>query len=85
MLGRIGCLMLATSFIVAGSADARDVACGEACDSKMNECVAKCEKPPEGQRGVGDEYEVCSNECAKQVFHPCLDECKFPKPDWATD
>jgi len=85
MLQRLGCLMLAASFFAAGTAGTRDVACGEACDAKMNACVAKCEKPPKGQRAVGDKYEVCSNQCAKKEFHPCLDACKLPKPDWAKD
>ena len=79
-------LVLATaSFMFASAANARDVMCGEKCDEKMNQCVAKCEKPPEAERGKGDKYEVCWNECAKSTFHPCLDACKMPKPDWATD
>ena len=70
----VACLM------VSGSANARDIACGEKCDTKMNQCIATCEKPPEAQRGVGDSYEICQNECAKTIFHPCLDACKMPKP-----
>jgi len=51
----------------------------------MNACAAQCEKPPKGQREVGDKYELCWNECAKSEFHPCLDACKFPKPSWAKE
>jgi hypothetical protein len=78
-------LAITLSFLIAGAAGARDVECGETCDSKMNECVAKCEKPPKAERMTGDKFEVCWNTCAKKVFHPCLDACKMPKPDWATD
>jgi len=50
----------------------------------MNECVAECEKTPKAERRTEDEFEVCCKPCAKEVFHPCLDPCKTPKPDWAT-
>ncbi len=73
------------SLAFSAGASARDVACGEKCDTKMNQCIATCEKPPEAQRGVGDSYEICQNECAKTIFHPCLDACKMPKPDFAKD
>jgi hypothetical protein len=80
----IGMIAVA-SFVASGIASARDVACGEKCDTKMNQCLATCEKPPDSERGVGDKYEVCQNQCAMTVFHPCLDACKMPKPDFAKD
>jgi len=85
MIRELGWMALAASLLVVNAANARDVACGEACDAKMNQCVAECEKPPKGQRGAGDAFEACWNECAKKEFHPCLDACKFPKPDWADE
>jgi hypothetical protein len=85
MLRGIVLSLFISSLLIAGAAGARDVACGEKCDTKMNQCLATCEKPPEAERAEGDKYEVCQNECAKSIFHPCLDACKMPKPAWATD
>lgn len=70
---------------VAPSAGARDVACGEACDTKMNQCVEKCPKRPTTEAQEGPYDVACWNECAKKVFHPCLDACRDPKPPWAKE
>lgn len=82
----IGLATLTLMVVTGGRALARDVACGEACDAKMNQCVAKCPEPPPGPEDPKkDPHLACWNECAEQTFHPCLDACKFPKPSWATD
>ena len=68
-------------------ADEASVGCGEACDSEMNQCLSTCPAPPANQSQDAP-YEIkCQNECARKVFHPCLDKCKPfkhkppPKPD----
>ena len=81
--------ILAGAFVFAGLAvaDESSVGCGEACDTKMVDCLAKCPAPPADQ-SVDAPYDLkCQNECATKVFHPCLDACKHfkhkapPKPD----
>jgi hypothetical protein len=68
-------------------ADEATVGCGEVCDNKMNQCLAKCPAPPPTQLQDAPFEIQCQNECAKTVFHPCLDECKHfkhkapPKPN----
>ncbi len=76
------------AFLVLGgvtSAGARDVACGEKCDTKMNQCVEKCPKRAKTEEQEGSYDVACWNECAKTIFHPCLDACKDPKPSWADE
>jgi hypothetical protein len=86
MLKRIIWIGIAACVLVAGNAQARDVQCGEACDTEMNQCTSKCEGVPKGMKESGkdhksdDKYMDCWNVCAKTVFHPCLDACKMPKP-----
>jgi hypothetical protein len=68
-------------------ADEATVGCGEVCDSEMIQCLSKCPPPPANQSQDAP-YEIeCQNECAKKIFHPCLDKCKHfkhkppPKPN----
>lgn len=81
--------ILAGSFAFSGlaTADEATVGCGESCDTKMMQCLDKCPAPPPDQAEDAPYDIECQNECAKKVFHPCLDECKHfkhearPKPN----
>jgi hypothetical protein len=85
MLRRIIWIGLATFVLATGTSHARDVECGEGCDTKMNQCVQKCDGLAKGMvegkdHKSDDKYIDCWNECARSEFHPCLDACKMPKP-----
>ena len=85
MCPQIG-IALVVLALAPGVALARDVGCGETCDTKMVECTAKCPDPTPGPDDPrSDAYVACWDECAKKTFHPCLDACKFPKPKWAKE
>ena len=73
--------VLAGALALPGLATAEEstVGCGEACDTEMKQCLAKCPPPPAGQSEDAPYDIQCQNDCAKKVFHPCLDKCKrFP-------
>ncbi len=48
--------------------------CFEACDTKMEACLAKC---PEGT--TTHEDHSCRNACAENTFQPCLNACPNPR------
>jgi hypothetical protein len=72
---RLCALIVVGGFIFAGELRAEDrIDCFEDCDTKMEACLAPCEKDKDG-----NPVESCRNACSLDAFHPCLDHCPHPR------
>ena len=67
-------LALTVFFVVTASSAVDREECFEACDTKMEACLAKC---PEGTTTHEDHR--CRNACAENTFQPCLNACPNPR------